>query len=76
MTIQPEHIELCLSLRTSLILRAVMPRLSSVDTVPYSLYSVGRPVSSVCKYLHLQIHRLSTSQDGHYRGRCPGCDAY
>ena len=56
MTIQPEHIELSLSLRTSLILRAAMLRLSSVDIVPFSVYSLGLLAPFVCKYLRLQTH--------------------
>jgi hypothetical protein len=50
--------------------------LSSVDVVPYSVYSLGLVAASVCKYLGLAIHQLTTSQYGHYRGRSPGGDAY
>ena len=56
MTFQPVHIELSLSLRTSLILRVAMLRSSSVDVVPHSAYSLGPLVSSMCMYLCLQIH--------------------
>ena len=56
MTTQPEGIELSLSLLTSLILRVAMPRLSSVDIVPYGVYSLQFLVPAVCKYLPLQEH--------------------